>query len=97
MVITGISPVVTTYLTVKLIEEIGKNVGNNSSTVYLKLLIILFSMIVLIVISFATESVKTIICSVAGLELAHNIEKVDNHTDVFVGGFFVGMGEEYLL
>lgn len=76
MVITGISPVVTTYLTAKLIEEIEKNVGNNSSSVYLKLLIILFSMLVLIVISFATESVKTIICSVVGLKLAHNIENL---------------------
>lgn len=74
MLITGISPVVTTYLTAKLIEELGQNIGNESSVVYLRLLIILFSMLFFIVISFATESVKTIICGMTGLKLSHNME-----------------------
>ncbi|MBW6411640.1 ABC transporter ATP-binding protein [Clostridium weizhouense] len=76
MLITGISPVVTTYLTAKLIEELGQNIGNNSSGVYVRLLIILFLMLLFIVISFAIESVKTIICSIAGLKLSHNIENL---------------------
>lgn len=76
MLITGISPVVTIYLTAKLIEELGQNVGNESSGVYVRLLIILFLMLFLIVISFATESTKTIICSIAGLRLSHNIENL---------------------
>lgn len=76
MLITGISPVVTIYLTSKLIEELGQNIGSGSSIMYFRLLIILFSMLALIVISFATESVKTIICSIAGLKLSHNIENL---------------------
>lgn len=76
MIITGISPVVSTYLTAKLIEELGQNIGNDSSVVYLRLLVILFSMLALIVISFATESVKNVICAVAGLKLSHNIENL---------------------
>lgn len=76
MLITGISPVVTTYLTAKLIEGLGKGMGNNPSAVYLRLLIILFSMLLLIVLAFATESVKTVICAVAGLKLSHNIENL---------------------
>ncbi|QYE99749.1 ABC transporter ATP-binding protein [Paraclostridium sordellii] len=76
MLITGISPVATTYLTAKLIEELGQNVGNESSVVYLRLLIILFSMLFFIVILFATESIKTIICSMTGLKLSHNIENL---------------------
>lgn len=76
MLITGISPVVATYLTAELIDNLGQNVGNESSVVYLRLLIILFSMLALVVISFATESVKTVICSVAGLKLSHNIENL---------------------
>lgn len=74
MLITGISPVVTTYLTAKLIEELGQNIGNESSVVYLRLLIILFSMLFFIVMSFAMESVKTIICGMTGLKLSHNME-----------------------
>lgn len=76
MLITGISPVVSTYLIARLIEELGQNIGNDSSAVYLRLLVILFSMLALIVISFATESVKTVICAVAGLKLSHNIENL---------------------
>ena len=76
MFITGISPVVTIYLTAKLIEEVGQNVGNESSIVLVRLLIILLSMLAFIVISFATESVKTIICAIAGLKLSHNIENL---------------------
>ncbi len=76
MIITGISPVVSTYLTAKLIEELGQNIGNDSSIVYLRLLIILFSMLAFIVVSFAIESVKTVICVVVGLRLSHNIENL---------------------
>ncbi|ANU44438.1 ABC transporter ATP-binding protein [Enterocloster clostridioformis] len=76
MVITGVSPVVITYLTAMLIDELGSNIGSDSSSIYLKLLGILFGMLGLIVISFATEGVKTVICSVAGLKLSHNIENL---------------------
>lgn len=76
MIITGASPVVTTYLTAKLIEELGVNVGNEFSGTYLKLLFILFGMLGIIVISFAVEGVKTVICSVVGLKLSHNIENL---------------------
>lgn len=76
MLITGISPVVTTYLTAKLIEELSQNAGNESSVAYLSLSIILFLMLSFIVISFATESAKTIICSMTGLKLSHNIENL---------------------
>lgn len=76
MIITGISPVVSTYLTAKLIEELGQNIGNDSSVVYFRLLVILFSMLILIVMSFAIESVKTVICAVVGLKLSHNIENL---------------------
>lgn len=76
MIITGISPVVSTYLTAKLIEELGQNIANDSSVVYLRLLVILFSMLILIVMSFAIESVKTVICAVVGLKLSHNIENL---------------------
>lgn len=74
MLIAGISPVITTYLTAKLLDILGENIGNKTSDVYLRLLFILIVMLTLIVISFAIESVKTIICSVAGLKLSHNIE-----------------------
>ena len=76
MLITGISPVITTSLTAELIEKLGANIGNDSYTIYLNLAIILFSMLFLVIISFATESVKTIICSMAGLKLSHNIENL---------------------
>lgn len=76
MVISGISPVVTIYLTAKLLDELGQNLGNGSTAVYLRILVILFSMLAFIVISFATESVKTIICSITGLKLSHNIENL---------------------
>lgn len=76
MIITGASPVVTTYLTAKLIEELGANIGNEFSGTYLKLLFILFGMLGIIVISFAVEGVKTVICSVVGLKLSHNIENL---------------------
>jgi len=76
MLVSGISPVVSTYLTAKLIEELTSNIGNDSSGVYARLLIILFSMLFLVVISFAIENVKTVICSVAGLKLSHNIENL---------------------
>lgn len=76
MIITGVSPVVITYLTAKLIEELGANLGSKSTSVYLNLLVILFIMLGTIVISFAIESVKTVIYSAAGLRLSHNIENL---------------------
>lgn len=74
MIITGVSPVITTYLTAKLIEELGMNIGNETSGIYFELLAILLGMLGVVVISFATEGVKTVICSVVGLKLSHNIE-----------------------
>lgn len=70
MIITGVSPVITTYLTAKLIEELGMNIGNETSGIYFELLAILLGMLGVVVISFATEGVKTVICSVVGL--SHN-------------------------
>lgn len=67
MIITGVSPVITTYLTAKLIEELGMNIGNETSGIYFELLAILLGMLGVVVISFATEGVKTVICSVVGL------------------------------
>ena len=76
MIITGISPVAITYLTAQLIDVIGISIGNESTIVYLRLLTIFFSMLAFVVISFAIESVKTIICSITGLKLSHNIESL---------------------
>lgn len=76
MIVTGMSPVITTYLTARLIQKLGDNIGNTSSDIYLNLMWILFGMLGMIVISFATEGVKTVICSVAGLKLSHNIENL---------------------
>lgn len=74
MFITGVSPVITTYLTAKLIEVLGVNLEKEASSTYFELLFILFGMLGVIVVSFATEGVKTVICSVVGLKLSHNIE-----------------------
>lgn len=76
MVIAGISPVLITYLTAKLIEKLGQNIGNDSQTVYVKVIGAFVAMFLLVVISYATESVKTVICAVAGLKLSHNIENL---------------------
>lgn len=76
MVIAGINPVVTTYLTAKLIEELRTSIGSESSAIYLRLLIILLVMFSLFMISFAVDEMKTIICSVVGLKLSHNIENL---------------------
>lgn len=67
MIIAGVSPVLITYLTAELIERLGQNIGTNSQFVV---------MFLLVVISYATESVKTVICAVAGLKLSHNIENI---------------------
>lgn len=74
MLITGVSPVITTYLTAKLIEVLGANLGKEASSVYFEILFILLGMLGVIVVSFAIEGVKTVICSVVGLKLSHNIE-----------------------
>ena len=74
MLITGVSPVITTYLTAKLIEVLGVNLEKEASSTYFELLFILFGMLGVIVVSFAIEGVKTVICSVVGLKLSHNIE-----------------------
>lgn len=76
MVIAGISPVLITYLTAELIERLGQNIGNNSQDVYVKVIGAFVAMFLLVVISYATESVKTVICAVAGLKLSHNIENI---------------------
>ena len=76
MVIAGISPVLITYLTAELIEKLGQNIGNDSQTVYVKVIGAFIAMFLLVVISYATESVKTVICAVAGLKLSHNIENL---------------------
>ena len=76
MIITGISPVVTTYLTAELIDELGDNIGNTSTNIYIGLSIIFLLMLSFIVVSFAIESVKSIICSITGLRLSHNIENL---------------------
>lgn len=76
MVIAGISPVLITYLTAELIEKLGQNIGNGSQAVYVKVIGAFAAMFLLVVISYATESVKTVICAVAGLKLSHNIENL---------------------
>ena len=76
MVIAGISPVLITYLTAELIERSGQNIGNDSKDVYVKVIGAFVIMFLLVVISYATESVKTVICAVAGLKLSHNIENM---------------------
>lgn len=76
MVIAGISPVLITYLTAELIEKLGQNIGNGSQAVYVKVVGAFALMFLLVVISYATESVKTVICAVAGLKLSHNIENL---------------------
>ncbi|MXP74073.1 ATP-binding cassette domain-containing protein [Lachnospiraceae bacterium WCA-9-b2] len=76
MAIAGISPVLITYLTAELIEKLGQNIGNDSQTVYVKVIGAFIVMFLLVVISYATESIKTVICAVAGLKLSHNIENL---------------------
>ena len=76
MMIAGISPVLITYLTAELIEKLGQNIGNDSQTVYVKVIGAFIVMFLLVVISYATESIKTVICAVAGLKLSHNIENL---------------------
>ena len=76
MVIAGISPVLITYLTAKLIEKLGQNIGNGARTVYVEVIGAFIAMFLLVVISYASESVKTVICAVAGLKLSHNIENL---------------------
>lgn len=76
MVIAGISPVLITYLTSELIERLGKNIENNSQDMYVKILGTFIAMFLIVIISYATESVKTVICAVAGLKLSHNIENI---------------------
>lgn len=76
MVIAGISPVLITYLTAELIERLGQNIGNDSQDVYVRVIGAFVVMFLLVIISYATESVKTVICAVAGLKLSHNIENI---------------------
>ncbi len=74
--IAGISPVLITYLTSELIERLGKNIENNSQDMYMKIVGAFVAMFLIVIISYATESVKTVICAVAGLKLSHNIENI---------------------
>jgi ABC transporter, ATP-binding protein len=76
MIITGISPVVTTYLTSRLIEELGKNIGNGKTIEYTHLIYLLLMILLLIVIAFAIEDIKTVIYSNVGLKVSHNIENI---------------------
>jgi ATP-binding cassette subfamily B protein len=76
MVIAGISPVLITYLTAELIEKLGESIGNGSQVVYARVVGSFIAMFLLVVISYATSSVKTVICAVAGLKLSHNIENL---------------------
>ncbi len=76
MMIAGISPVLITYLTSELIERLGKNIENNSQDMYMKIVGAFVAMFFVVIISYATESVKTVICAVAGLKLSHNIENI---------------------
>ena len=76
MVIAGISPVLITYLTAELIERLGQNIGNDSQDIYVRVIGAFIVMFLLVIISYATESVKTVICAVAGLKLSHNIENI---------------------
>lgn len=76
MIIAGISPVLITYLTSELIEKLGKNIENNSQDMYMKIVGAFVAMFLIVIISYATESVKTVICAVAGLKLSHNIENI---------------------
>ena len=76
MIITGISPVVTTYLTSKLIKELGKNIENPKTIEYTHLVYILLMILLLIVVAFAIEDIKTVIYSNVGLKVSHNIENI---------------------
>ena len=76
MIIAGVSPVLITYLTAELIKRLGQNIGTNSQEAYVRVVGAFFVMFLLVVISYATESVKTVICAVAGLKLSHNIENI---------------------
>ena len=76
MIIAGVSPVLITYLTAELIKRLGHNIGTNSQEAYVRVVGAFVVMFLLVVISYATESVKTVICAVAGLKLSHNIENI---------------------
>lgn len=76
MVIAGISPVVVTYLTAELIDKLGRNVGDNSQVVYITVGGIFAAILLLGVVSYAIESMKTVICVVVGLKLSNNIENI---------------------
>lgn len=76
MIIAGVSPVLIIYLTAELIERLGQNIGTNSQEAYVRVVGAFVVMFLLVVISYATESVKTVICAVAGLKLSHNIENI---------------------
>lgn len=76
MAIAGISPVLITYLTAELIDRLGQSIGGGSQDIYIKVIGAFIAMFLLVVVSYATESVKTVICAVAGLKLSHNIENL---------------------
>lgn len=76
MVIAGISPVVVTYLTAELINKLGENVGENSKSVYITVGGMFVAILLLGVVTYAIESMKTVICVVVGLKLSNNIENI---------------------
>lgn len=76
MIIAGISPVLITYLTADLIEKLGRSIGTDASGAYVKVIGAFIVMFLIVVVSYATENVKMIICAVSGLKLSHNIENI---------------------
>lgn len=74
MLLTGLSPVLITYLTAKLLELIGMSATKNQQINPIEFLLPLLGVIGLVIISFAIENMKTVICSVVGLRLSHNLE-----------------------
>ena len=76
MLLTGLSPVAITYLTARLLEMITKNVAGTEQANLMTYSYILVGIIGLIIITFAIENVKTVICSVVGLRLSHNLENI---------------------
>ena len=75
MILAGISPVLVTYLTAELIEKLGTTISSMQNS-YISVIIIFIAMLFLSVIAYVIESIKTVICAVAGLKLSHNIENL---------------------
>lgn len=59
-----------------LIDKLGRNIGENSKAVYITVGGIFAAILLLGVVSYAIESMKTVICVVVGLKLSNNIENI---------------------